>query len=79
MEAAVPILKQTFSHVFFEIVNMKYAHLTSMIKEINSIAEYFIDDEGYGLTFRVCKGTDQTFLWKLTVRIECTKVKSLKF
>jgi hypothetical protein len=67
-------LTKTFSVVFIEIINLKYSFFVKMISEMNSIAEYFIDDEGYRLTFRIAPGTDKTFLWKLTVRIECIKV-----
>lgn len=67
-------LTKTFSVVFIEIINLKYSFFVKMIAEMNSIAEYFIDDEGYKLTFRIANGTDKTFLWKLTVRIECIKV-----
>ena len=46
-----------------------------MLNELNSIAEYFLDENGFSLSFSISKGTDQTFLWKFTVRIECTKSK----
>lgn len=65
-----------FSSNFFEIINLKYAMLTQMIGRLNSIAEYFLDDEGNQLQFTVKKGTDQTFLWKLTIRILATKFKT---
>lgn len=68
-------LTKTFSLVFTEIINLKYSFFLKMISELNSIAEYFIDDEGFKLTFQIARGTDKTFLWKLTVRIECIKSK----
>lgn len=68
-------LTKAFSVVFSEIINLKYSQFVRMIGDLNSIAEYFIDDDGHRLTFRISPGTDKTFLWKLTVRIECTKSK----
>lgn len=62
------------SSTLVEIINLKYSKFLQMINELNSIAEYFLDDDGYSLSFSICKGTDLTFLWKLTVRIECAKV-----
>lgn len=74
------LLNQQFSKLFLEMINLKYSNLLTMIDELNSIAEYFLDDDGSSLSFRICKGTDQTFLWKLTIRIECSKVlKAIKF
>lgn len=46
-----------------------------MISEMNSISEYFVDDNGFKLIFRIQDKTDATFLWKLTVRIECVKLR----
>jgi hypothetical protein len=47
-----------------------------MINELNAIAEYFLDDDGFSLSFRRVADTDLTFLWKLTIKIECSKVKA---
>lgn len=69
---------KTFSVIFTEIINLKYSFFLKMINELNSIAEYFVDDEGYKLAFQIMNGTDKTFLWKLTVRIECVKAKLLE-
>ena len=63
-----------FSKTFFEMVNLKYSRFVAMINELNSIAEYFLDDDGCSLSFRLVNGTDQSFLWKLTVRITASKV-----
>ena len=68
------ILKHPFSNSIIEIVNLKYSKFIEMVKELNSIAEYFLDDNGHSLSFRVVEDTDITFLWKLTVKIECIKV-----
>ena len=68
------ILKNPFSNVFIEIINLKYSQLNLMINELNSIAEYFLDENGYHLYFKICESTDKTFLWKLTIRFECIKV-----
>lgn len=66
--------QKEFSNLFLEMINLKYSSLVHMIEELNSIAEYFIDDDGSSLSFHICQGSDQTFLWKLTIRIECRKV-----
>ena len=66
--------QKQFSNLFIEIINLKYSSLLSMIEELNSVAEYFIDEDGSSLSFRIFHGSDQTFLWKLTIRIECLKV-----
>lgn len=65
-----------FSSNFLEIINLKYTMLNQMINRLNSIAEYFLDDEGNQLQFMIKKGTDQTFLWKLTIRILATRVST---
>jgi hypothetical protein len=65
---------QHLSNNLVEMINLKYSKFLAMVKELNSIAEYFLDDEGYRTEFHLVKGTDSTFLWKLTVRIECLKV-----
>jgi hypothetical protein len=41
------------------------------------LAQYFIDSDGSSLQFNIIKGTDATFLWKITVRIECSKVSKM--
>lgn len=63
------------SNAMIELINLKYGEFIEMLKELNSIAEYFLDENGFSLSFSISKGTDQTFLWKFTVRIECTKLK----
>ena len=68
------IKQQLKSTNLVELVNLKFDRFKAMITELNSVAEYFLDDNGYHLSFAIPKGTDQTFLWKFTVRIECTKV-----
>ena len=68
------LLKHPFSNSIVEIVNLKYSKLIEMINELNAIAEYFLDDDGFSLSFRRVADTDLTFLWKLTIKIECSKV-----
>lgn len=57
-----------------EIFHLKYGQFLDMVQELNSIAEYFLDENGNALDFKIAKGTDLTFFWKFTVRIECKKV-----
>lgn len=68
------VLKQTVKNKYIEMIHLKYEEFKKMINELNSIAEYFIDDDGHRLVFNIIKGTDQTFLWKFTIRIKCLKV-----
>ncbi len=68
-------LSKSFSIVFAEMVHLKYSFFLKMLAELNSIAEYFIDDQGNRLSFKIVQGSDKTFLWKLTVRIACSKSK----
>ncbi len=70
-------LKNNFSTNVLDMINLKYSQLISMINDMNSIAEYFIGEDGSSLSFNILKNSDSTFLWKLTVRIECKKVKFL--
>jgi hypothetical protein len=62
------------SYDFLDIINLKHSDLILMLSEINSIAEYFLDEDGSKISFHISKGTDETFLWKLTIKIECLKV-----
>ncbi len=68
-------LTKPFTIVFADIVKLKYSLFLEMLSEMNSIAEYFIDDDGNKLNFKIVQGSDKTFLWKLTIRIECFKTK----
>jgi hypothetical protein len=77
MEKNDLLLRHPFSNSIVEIVNLKYSKLVEMIKELNSIAEYFLDDNGYSLSFSIVADTDLTFLWKLTIKIECSKVNAV--
>ena len=72
------LLKNHFSANVLDMINLKYTQLVSMINELNSIAEYFLDEDGSSLSFNILKNSDQTFLWKLTIRIECKKVREHK-
>ncbi len=74
MEAKV--LKDHFS-ANLDIINLKYSQLMAMISDMNSIAEYFIGEDGSIVSFNILKNSDSTFLWKLTARIECIKVNIL--
>jgi hypothetical protein len=67
-------LKAAVPKYLINLITLKYSEFKQMINELNSIAEYFLDQDGYGLLFNIQKGTDFTFLWKITVRIECSKV-----
>ena len=71
--------QQVFSTKLSEIMNLKYEAFVNMLSELNSIAEYFLDSQGCSLHFKVVNGTDKSFLWKLTVRIECLKVNIYLF
>ena len=68
------ILKNTSSYDLLDIINLKHSDLLLMISEINSIAEYFLDEDGSKISFHITNGTDHTFFWKLTIKIECLKV-----
>jgi len=70
------LIKQTLKTQILEIVSLKYETFLKMIDELNSIAEYFLDDEGFHLKFKVAPGSDLTFFWKLTVRVQCYKCKN---
>ena len=67
---------QVYSKSLIDIIHLKYSQFIKMIEELNGIAQYFVHDDGSSLSFNIVKGTDSTFLWKLTVRIECSKVKN---
>ncbi|CAF0991794.1 unnamed protein product [Brachionus calyciflorus] len=73
MDTSIIIKNSISTFHFVEIFNLKFFKFIEMLKELNSIAEYFLDENGYVLDFKIAKGTDLTFLWKFTVRIECTK------
>ena len=77
MDASIEIKKSISKLHLAEIFHLKYGKFLEMVQELNSIAEYFLDENGNALDFKIAKGTDLTFFWKFTVRIECTKVSHL--
>ena len=46
-------LTKSFSMIFAEIVNLKYSFFLKIITELNDIAEYFIDEQGNRLQFKI--------------------------
>ena len=51
-----------------------HGELLTHIKVLNEISRRYLDDNGKRLIFAVKKGTDDSILWKATVRICCSKV-----
>lgn len=78
METSTILKTPMTSNHLVELLSLSYNKFIEMVKELNSIAEYFLDEEGYSLDFNISKGSDLTFLWKFTVRIECSKVRGLR-
>ncbi|KAK7481495.1 hypothetical protein BaRGS_00027257 [Batillaria attramentaria] len=62
--------------VLGQIVTLSYADFLKSVEELNKITCTFSDSRGKQLQFVVKKGTDDTILWKATVRIRCYKVNT---
>ncbi|RNA18028.1 RING finger protein 141-like [Brachionus plicatilis] len=75
MDTSIEIKKAISKLHLADMFHLKYPKFIEMIEELNSIAEYFLDENGNALDFKIAKGTDLTFFWKFTIRIECTKSK----
>src|SRR5690348_5348008 len=65
--------KSQEQNAMVKLVTIKYETFINMIKELNSLASYFVDDNASSMTFCIVSGTDKTFLWKLTVRVDCLR------
>lgn len=62
--------------VLGQIATLTYADFVKSVEDLNKITSTFSDCRGKQLQFVVKKGTDDTFLWKATVRIRCYKVNT---
>lgn len=67
---------QAHLDVLSTVATLTYPEFLRSIDEINNITSTFCDSRGKQLRFIVKKGTDTTFLWKVTVRIRCYKVNA---
>lgn len=53
---------------------LTYDEFLDSVNELNQTTASFADRKGKQLRFSVCIGTDDTLLWKGTVRIRCQKI-----
>uniref|UniRef100_A0A2M4AQG7 RING finger protein 141 n=1 Tax=Anopheles triannulatus TaxID=58253 RepID=A0A2M4AQG7_9DIPT len=61
-------------HIYSEINNLAYDDFQKCLTDLNRLARKCLDADGKQLVFAVKKGTDNSILWKRTVRIACVKI-----
>ncbi|KFB36805.1 AGAP000736-PA-like protein [Anopheles sinensis] len=61
-------------HIFSEINNLAYEDFQKCLADLNRLSRKCLDPNGKQLVFAVKKGTDNSILWKRTVRIACVKI-----
>ncbi|EAL41124.4 RING finger protein 141-like [Anopheles arabiensis] len=61
-------------HIFSEINNLGYEDFQKCLADLNRLSRKCLDPNGKQLVFAVKKGTDNSILWKRTVRIACVKI-----
>ncbi|XP_076471412.1 RING finger protein 141-like [Babylonia areolata] len=62
--------------VLGHLATLTYEEFVKSVEDLNKITSTFSDNRGKQLQFVVKKGTDDTFLWKATVRIRCYKINT---
>uniref|UniRef100_A0A182K261 RING finger protein 141 n=1 Tax=Anopheles christyi TaxID=43041 RepID=A0A182K261_9DIPT len=62
-------------HIFSEINNLGYEDFQKCLADLNRLSRKCLDPNGKQLVFAVKKGTDNSILWKRTVRIACVKIE----
>ncbi|XP_060570922.1 RING finger protein 141-like isoform X1 [Ruditapes philippinarum] len=66
-------LKQ-HSEILRRIAKLSYKEFKDSVTELNQVTSSFTDQHGKQLQFNVVSGSDDTILWKGTVKVECKKV-----
>ncbi|XP_053663520.1 RING finger protein 141-like [Anopheles marshallii] len=61
-------------HIFSEINNLAYEDFQKCLADLNRLSRKCLDPNGKQLVFAVKKGSDNSILWKRTVRIACVKI-----
>ncbi|XP_053678342.1 RING finger protein 141-like [Anopheles nili] len=61
-------------HILSEINSLAYDDFQKCLADLNKLSRKCLDPNGKQLVFAVKKGTDNSILWKHTVRIACMKV-----
>lgn len=56
------------------IARLSYKEFRDSVTELNQVTSSFTDQHGKQLQFSILTGTDDTVIWKGTVRIQCKKV-----
>lgn len=62
--------------VLSHLATLTYADFVKSVEDLNKITGTFSDSRGKQLQFVMKKGTDDTFLWKATIRIRCYKINT---
>ncbi|KAG8176663.1 hypothetical protein JTE90_029310 [Oedothorax gibbosus] len=64
------------AHNIKEIIDISHEEFLEKIKEVNSICLNSVECQEKKMHFFIKKGSDSTFLWKQTVRINCIRVNN---
>lgn len=65
------------AEVLKRIAKMSYKEFKDSVVELNRITSSFTDRRGKQLHFQIIEGSDETLIWKATVRVQCKKVNPL--
>ncbi|KAK7098399.1 RING finger protein 141-like [Littorina saxatilis] len=67
---------QAHISILGQLATLTYTDFVKSVEDLNKITATFSDSRGKQLQFVVKKGTDDSFLWKATVRIRCYKINT---
>ncbi|XP_006812632.1 RING finger protein 141-like isoform X2 [Saccoglossus kowalevskii] len=65
-----------YGGILGQLTVLRYQDFLHAICELNEIAGTLHDSQGKKLQFEVKRGTDNTVLWKSTVRVRCKKLNN---
>ncbi|KAL4225436.1 hypothetical protein ACF0H5_016126 [Mactra antiquata] len=68
-------LKQQ-SEILRRIAKLSYKEFRESVDQLNQVTSSFTDQHGKQLQFSILPGSDDTILWKGTVKVQCRKVVS---
>lgn len=77
--SVVDVIQGKLKHhaeILTRMAKLSYKEFKDSVMELNHITSSIIDKHGKQLQFSIKGGSDDTILWKATVRVECRKVQA---